>query len=137
MNVVQPSQRQAPPASPEELPQFLNKPSPMRKPMAGQLPPPAGYEEEDEDLYTPFSIKMTEYLWPTTFWFLAAFNVAILGLAVYDISQGGYNVWVHAQAALVSILSMAVTAMITKWILNGPDGLPVRRRPPLLPDEKK
>jgi len=139
MNVIHQSPRQALPpdrqGQPEELPQFLNKPPQIRKPQAG--PPPLGEYEGDDDVYTPFSIRMTEYLWPTMFWFLASFNVAILGLAVFDISQNGYNVWIHAQAVFVTILSVAVTAMITKWILNGPDGIPSRKRLLPLPTEDK
>ena len=122
-------QRQLPP---EDMPQFLNKPQPVR-PSQRRLPPPdVTVMHDDEDIPTPFSVRMTEYLWPTLFWFMAFFNTAVMMLAVLNISTEGYNVWVHAQAGLVTVFLTGFAALIVKWILNGPDGWPSSHRQTVL-----
>lgn len=125
----------------EEMPQFINK---VKQHQARQLPPPERErtpqitEAFEEDFDVPFSVRMIEYLWPTLFWFMALFNIAVMTVAVFNIYAEGYAVWIHLQAGIVTVALTGFSALIHKWILNGPDGWPgFSRRLSLEPPLKK
>lgn len=73
---------------------------------------------------------VVSWMWPSAMWMIVLFNAAVMGCTLVGMGSN-YNSWHHAEAAGISVLTLAVLAIIYKWVLQGPDGLP--NRMPLLP----
>jgi hypothetical protein len=88
-----------------------------------------GLLDEDEFEAGSWANSLYDYLWPTMFWLYCIINVAILASVAYTMATApaGYTAWAHFQASAISIGTIAALAIICKWVIKGPDGLPWHR----------
>lgn len=125
MNVAQ--TRQLPARN--DLPKFIeDQQAQAQKPRAVVTFP-------DEVPAVPFATRMADLVWPAALWALFLYNSAVMTLAVYTIAVEGFSAWVHAQAGLIVVMSTGLAAIIVKWIINGPDGMPHQQRQSKQPDD--
>lgn len=109
-----------PPPPPGSMPRIATRP-----PMHSY--PDQGYEQQYQ--YAPrqpeeerdVAETLWRLAWPTMLWCLFLFNVGVL---VSVALAGKYDAYAHGQAGLITVACMAFSAMIYKWVLRGPDGLP-------------
>lgn len=116
----------------EDLPRFLDEASlpPPSQTNGRALPPPSPTETvSHKEVVATVSLhkRLTDYFWPVMFWGLLIYNFAVMGVAVYTMATEGFSAWVHAQAGLIVVFTTGLVAIIVKWILNGPNGIPVKR----------
>ena len=128
MSIAQPTPRTAPPPI-GDMPRFIEREDaqPEDKFRAVRRTIARGSIQEDTEVHVPLKVYLTDYLWPVMFWCMLCYNGAVMALAALDISKNGYNSLTHLQGGFITVVTTACAAMIVKWILNGPDGLPGRR----------
>lgn len=126
-----PPSNQTPPLPPGsgqqgDLPKFTKGQWPNSR------PPPSGGVAEDPVYSTEATVyqELCYWLWPLAMWGVVLFNGAVMACSIIGMGTT-YNFWSHLEAAGVSVLTLGVLAVIYKWVLQGPDGLP--NRVPYLP----
>lgn len=114
---------------PTELPKFLEEAQAKQR----NLPPPPSPAARrsvqqatfvDDPSAVPFHVRMTDYLWPSIFWVMMFYNTAVMAIAVWNIATEGFSAWIHFQAGIITVSTTGMIAIIVKWILNAPDGVP-------------
>ena len=112
------SQHQNPQSYQTQMPRFIEK---------QQQSYEGGYVPQQAEVVEPgFSAIMFNALWPTAGWCLVLFNLAIM-ISVLFSTSSSYNFYAHGLASFIAVSTLAAMAMIYKWILMAPDGLPSRQ----------
>lgn len=123
-NQIPPQPLPNPPGTQGPMPRFLGHGGGGGSP---QPPHPPVYAPDVEHAA---QLDLVGWLWPTAMWMVVLFNAAVMGCTLFGMGTS-YDSWHHAEASGISVLTLAVLAIIYKWVLQGPDGLP--NRMPLLP----